>query len=45
MQTLVKVENKKWGFTFKTFYGKDRKEKAQYFISVMAKRGIKCVLL
>jgi hypothetical protein len=45
MQTLVKVENKQHGFTFRTFYGRWQKKHAKDFINLMAENGIKCWLL
>ncbi len=41
MQTLVKIEDKKWGFTFRTFYGRWQKRKAEKLIELLAKDGIK----
>lgn len=45
MQTLVKVNDNKYGFTFRTFYGSWQRKHAKDFILMMAKRGIKCRLL
>ena len=42
MQTLVKVENKKYGFTFRTFYGTWQKKHAKDFIELMKDKGLKC---
>jgi hypothetical protein len=45
MQTLVKVEDEKFGFTFRTFYGRWQKRKAKFFVELLAKKGIKSEIL
>ena len=45
MQTLVKVENKDFGFTFRTFYGRWQKKKAEYFIKLLKRKGVKCEII
>ncbi len=45
MQTLVKVNDKKWGFTFRTFYGRWQNKKAKAFIELMAKNGIEAEII
>jgi hypothetical protein len=44
-QTLVKVEDNKYGFTFRTYYGRWQKEEAKNFIEIMKSRGIKCKII
>lgn len=42
MQTLVRVENKQYGFTFRTFYGRWQKKHANDFIELMKEKGVNC---
>jgi hypothetical protein len=48
MQTLVIVyqgKNEFPSFTFRTFYGRGQKKKANDFINLMEKKRIKCEIL
>lgn len=41
MQTLVRVESKEFGFTFRTFYGTWQRKHATDFVKIMEVKGIK----
>jgi len=45
MQTLVKIENKKLGFTFKTFYGTWQRKHAKDFVELMKLKGLSAQII
>lgn len=45
MQTLVKVKNEEYGFTFRTFYGRWQLKHALDFTNMIKIRGIKTEIL